>query len=176
MKTKPMNLDGQYKSAEYSSAILNILKQSGKVIESKICGDSMGASIPNNAIIKVEPIQAQVWKVGQVIVYLSGKSLVAHRITYVGSGRLKDIIITRGDNCLGSDVPVNTNAVLGVVQSYTISGSTHAVPPEFKKKLQQKIFIELTTHTIIMTLHLNRSLARFVTLKFAGLARRLKPV
>ena len=160
-------------SIEYSRALLALLKQSEKKVTSRIKGTSMGSSLPDDAEITVTPTQNSIYQKGQVVAFLSGKSLVAHRIVYVGTGKLKDVFLTRGDNCLYCDSPIEATSILGVVQSYTLNSLKHSIPPYSCNNITRRIILTFSTRGLVFVLYFNRDLARLTATKFAGFTRRL---
>jgi hypothetical protein len=95
-----------------------LLARSGKVIESNICGTSMGATLPSGSRIRIRPLLAGEYDVGQVVAFVSGGAIFAHRIVY----RTQQGVLTRGDTHSLCDFPVPLDAILGAVTEWFIEG------------------------------------------------------
>jgi hypothetical protein len=53
--------------------------------------------IRNRSLIQVEPVAADRWRAGDVLLYRSGKFLVAHRLLRQEQRQGKPVLLTRGD-------------------------------------------------------------------------------
>lgn len=95
-----------------------LLARSGKIIESEISGTSMGRALPAGTRIRIQPLPAGDYGVGQVVAFVRGSTIFAHRIAY----RTKQGLLTRGDNHSWCDLPVPVDAVLGLVTEWWING------------------------------------------------------
>lgn len=80
------------------------------VVECRIRGASMEASIPRGSRIRIAFGHAP-HRVGDVVAFMAGEKIVVHRIVYCGGRHL----LTRGDAMLLPDSPVDVAAVLGPV-------------------------------------------------------------
>src|SRR5215469_3833266 len=95
-----------------------LLGRSGKIIESVICGTSMGSTLPTGCQIRIHPLSVSDYHAGQVVAFVSGGAIFAHRIVYrSGHG-----VLTRGDSRSLCDLPVPFDTVLGVVTEYLLDG------------------------------------------------------
>jgi hypothetical protein len=95
-----------------------LLARSGKIIESEISGTSMGKALPPGTRIRIQPLPAGDYKVGQIVAFVRGSTIFAHRIAY----RTKQGILTRGDNHLWCDLPMPVESVLGLVTQWWVNG------------------------------------------------------
>jgi hypothetical protein len=95
-----------------------LLGRSGRIIESVICGTSMGSTLPTGCRIRIRPVSVSDYHAGQVVAFVSGGGIFAHRIVY----RSRHGILTRGDSRSLCDLPVPFDAVLGVVTEYLLDG------------------------------------------------------
>jgi hypothetical protein len=105
-----------------------LLGRSGRVIESEISGGSMGNALPSGSRIRIRPLPKEEYCVGQVVAFVAGGTLFAHRILYRG----RQGVLTRGDTHSWSDLPVPMGAILGVVSECLVDGKwltfQHSVP------------------------------------------------
>jgi hypothetical protein len=95
-----------------------LLSRSGKTIESEISGSSMGNTLPSGCHIRIRPLPVEEYQAGQVVAFVAGGSLFAHRIVY----RSGQSVLTRGDNHSWCDLPLRTGAIIGVVSEYLAEG------------------------------------------------------
>ena len=101
-----------------------LLARSGKIIESVICGTSMGSTLPTGCRIRIHPLSVSDYHAGQVVAFASGGAILAHRIIY----RSRHGILTRGDSRSLCDLPIPFDTVLGVVTEYLLDGEWR--PPQ----------------------------------------------
>jgi len=109
-------------------AVASLLKRSNDVIESRILGESMGATMPAGTRIRIRCGDISEWSIGAVVVFFTGRTLVGHRVVARGTGRAKDYWVTRGDGTLLCDAPVHQDAILGVVTEWASAADWHPVP------------------------------------------------
>ena len=95
-----------------------LLARSGKIIESEISGTSMGRALPAGTRIRIQPLPAGNYGIGQIVAFVRGSTIFAHRIVYC----TKQGVLTRGDNHSWCDLPVPVDAVLGLVTEWRING------------------------------------------------------
>ena len=95
----------------------------GKRVRFKAPGRSMYPAIRENEAITVEPIKPRDVKVGDIILYRSGESLVAHRVIRIekGEGSASRFIL-REDTWGTLDEPVEAEQILGKVVSVERAG------------------------------------------------------
>jgi hypothetical protein len=98
-----------------------LLGRSGKAIESEISGTSMGSTLPSGCRIRIRPLLTEEYRAGQVVAFVAGGALFAHRIVY----RSRQGVLTRGDSHSWCDLPVPINAILGVVSEFLANGEWH---------------------------------------------------
>src|SRR5260370_35146561 len=79
-----------------------LLGRSGRIIESEISGTSMGATLPSGCRIRICSLPADEYRPGQVVAFVTGKAICAHRIVY----RTRQGVLTRGDSHSWCDLPV----------------------------------------------------------------------
>lgn len=109
-------------------AVASLLKRSNEVIESRIVGASMGATMPAGTRIRIRCGDVSEWSNGAVVVFFTGRTLVGHRVVARGTGRAKHYWVTRGDGTILCDAPVHQDVILGVVTACTGGTDWHPVP------------------------------------------------
>lgn len=79
-------------------------------------GKSMRPTIQEGEMITLEPVKASGVKRGDIILYRSGKGVIAHRVTGIQE-RKEDsrVFILRGDASTSDDEPVHSQQILGRV-------------------------------------------------------------
>ena len=88
------------------------LLNSNTPVSLKSSGNSMFPIIKSNDILIVKSKENQLLKKGNLVVFLSGKNLVCHRIKRVISQKIFE---TQGDSCLHSDGYIPEDEILGIV-------------------------------------------------------------
>lgn len=92
-------------------------RKGGGIAHSTIQGSSMGASLPAGSRIRIKSGSDDSWKAGDVIAFLAGSRVMAHRIAARGrSGSAQEFFIAQGDNNWLCDPPVHRSAVIGSVE------------------------------------------------------------
>jgi signal peptidase len=95
----------------------------GKRVRFRAPGRSMYPTIRENEAITVEPVTPQDVKVGDIILYRSGKSVVAHRVMRIERGKGDTLrFILREDTWGTLDEPVEAEQILGRVVSVERAG------------------------------------------------------
>ncbi len=84
----------------------------------RLRGTSMQPTFPPDCEIEIIPLPSRRPQLGDVLVFLSGDVLVAHRLVR-RAGRQW---ITQGDGRLGPDPPLRPEQVLGQVASASVNG------------------------------------------------------
>lgn len=103
-----------------------LLERSGKIIESQIRGTSMGSTLPGGCRIRIRVSPVGQYGIGQVVAFVSGNTLFAHRIVFRG----RQGILTRGDASQLCDLPVPFAAVLGLVDECLLNGEWRPLPDQ----------------------------------------------
>ena len=95
----------------------------GKRVRFRAPGRSMYPTIRENEAITVEPVKPQDVKVGDIILYRSDESVVAHRVIEIEKGRGDALrFILREDTWGTLDQPVEAEQILGKVVSVERAG------------------------------------------------------
>jgi hypothetical protein len=102
-------------------ARLRALTRKGEaVIHSDLRGSSMGAALPDGARIRIRSGAENSWHQGDVIAFLAGSRLMAHRIVYEGRrGAARHFVITQGDGNWLCDPPASRSTVVGRVEAFS---------------------------------------------------------
>lgn len=113
-------------------------RKGGGIVHSTVHGSSMGSSLPAGSRIRIRSGSDDGWKAGDVIAFLAGSRLMAHRIAAHGrSGSAREFFIAHGDNNWLCDPPVHCSAVIGSVEVPTPEGNWlpvgEANVPRYKK-------------------------------------------
>lgn len=100
----------------------------------------MGASLPAGSRIRIKSGPDDSWKIGDVVAFLAGSRVMAHRIAARGrSGPAQEFFIAQGDNNWLCDPPVHRSAVIGGVEVATSEGDwlpvTEVNAPGYKKRV-----------------------------------------
>jgi len=146
-----------------------LLARSGKIIESEISGTSMGRTLPAGSRIRIQPLPAYDYAVGQIVAFVRGSTIFAHRIAY----RTKQGVLTRGDNHSWCDLPVPVDAVLGLVTEWFINGQWQRfvnVPQDlteqpWKIRALEKAVRASMQIDIRLARHISRALMRLVRMR-----------
>lgn len=110
-------------------ARVDLLRRSGREIESRVSGLSMEPAIPSGAQIRIAPAAA-LPSVGTAVAIVTPGGLVAHRV--VGRGRLpwnRRFVLTQGDGSRLCDPPIPAELILGTVTAWRQTDSWQRVPP-----------------------------------------------
>lgn len=147
-----------------------LLGRSGKVIESEISGTSMGSTLPSGCRIRIRALSSEEYRTGQVVAFVAGSALFAHRIVY----RSRESVLTRGDSHSWCDLPVPMSAILGVVSERLVNGEWHlfdgSVPFECERRKRSRIIETL----LRVCLRIDIRLARHASRILMWLARRCR--
>ena len=119
-------LSGNVSSVSSNHLLLDLsteLLGRGKRVRFRAPGRSMYPTIRENEAITVEPVAPQGVKVGDIILYRSGQSVVAHRVMQIERGRGDTLrFILREDTWGTLDEPVEAEQILGKVVSVERAG------------------------------------------------------
>jgi len=111
-----------------SRAFWELVRNSGRVLESTIKGTSMHPTIPDGARVRIRPLHTENYRVGQIVACLLNDEIFAHRVVFCGSsGRSRDMVLTRGDALVMCDPPTRKSAILGEVTEFWADGEWRAL-------------------------------------------------
>lgn len=110
-------------------AIASRLGEGGRSVESTVRGRSMGETLPEGMRIRIQLSRQPQYRVGDVVAFLSGTTVVVHRVAYCGRRRSRDgYMVTIGDAKLLPDPPVDGASVLGLVTGRWCDGAWAPIP------------------------------------------------
>src|SRR3954447_17307932 len=99
-------------------------KGAAGIVHSTVRGSSMVSSLPAGSQIRIRSGSDERWKAGDVIAFLGGSRVMAHRIAACGdAGPANEYFIAHGDNNWLCDPPVHRSAVIGSVEVATPEGN-----------------------------------------------------
>jgi hypothetical protein len=105
-------------------------RKNAAVIHSDLRGMSMRPAIPDGARIRIRSDPEEIWHLGQVIAFLAGSRVMAHRIVYEGRrANARHFVMTQGDGNWLCDPPVNRSTILGEVEAFSTGGEWRAIDP-----------------------------------------------
>lgn len=144
-----------------------LLARSGKIIESEISGTSMGSTLPAGTRIRIQPLPVGDYRVGQIVTFVRGSTIFAHRIAY----RTKLGALTRGDNHSWCDLPVSMDAILGLVIEWWINGEWQRFADVSQGSPAQPWRIRALETVVRAGMHVDIGLARRISRVLMRLAR-----
>jgi len=144
-----------------------LLARSGKIIESEISGTSMGRALPAGTRIRIQPLPGGNYGVGQIVAFVRGSTIFAHRVAY----RTKQGLLTRGDNHSWCDLPVPVHAVLGLVTEWWINGEWQRFADVPQGSPEQPWRIRVVETAVRAGMHMDMRLARRISRALMRLAR-----
>jgi hypothetical protein len=144
-----------------------LLARSGKIIESEISGTSMGRTLTAGTRIRIQPLPAGDYGVGQIVAFVRGSTIFAHRIAY----RTKQGVLTRGDNHSWCDLPMPVDAVLGLVTESWINGEWQRFADIPQGSPEQPWRIRVVETAVRAGMHMDIRLARRISRALMLLAR-----
>jgi hypothetical protein len=151
----------------------SLLARSGKIIESEISGTSMGMALPAGTRIRIQPLPAGKYGVGQIVAFVRGRTIFAHRVAY----RTKQGVLTRGDNHSWCDLPTPAGAVLGLVTEWWINDKWQRFAEVPQRSPGQPWRIRVVETAVRAGMHLDIRLARHISrvlMRLVRLRRSLK--
>jgi hypothetical protein len=144
-----------------------LLARSGKIIESEISGTSMGKALPAGTRIRIQPLAAGDYGVGQIVAFVRGSTIFAHRIAY----RTKQGFLTRGDNHSWCDLPMPADAVLGLVTEWWTNGEWRRFAEVPQGSPVQPWRIRVVETAVRAGMHMDIRLARLISSLLMRLVR-----
>ena len=116
---QPSSLNSNHLLLDLSTELLG----RGKRVRFRAPGRSMYPTIRENEVITVEPVAPLDVKVGDIILYRSGESVVAHRVMRIEGGKGETLRFILREDTLGTlDQPVEVKQILGKVVSVERAG------------------------------------------------------
>lgn len=144
-----------------------LLGRSGKIIESQISGTSMGSTLPSGCRIRICPLPPDEYRRGQVVAFVAGKTICAHRIVH----RSRQGVLTCGDSRFWCDQPVPVSAILGVVSERLVNGQWITFDDRVSFESERRTRRWIIETLLLLCLHIDIRLARRACRSLMWLAR-----
>jgi len=156
-------------------AFASILKQNERSFECEVRGRSMGETLRDGTRIRVESGESKSYVPGQVVAFLCGDAVIAHRIVHTGRrGRARGHLLTRGDACFLPDPPMPVEAVLGPVMTLDGAGAAGSPPPPAPSRAGLRALSrEMVTRAISTLMVVHPALAQRAVRAFIAAGRML---
>ena len=140
-----------------------LTRRNAAVIHSDLRGTSMGSAIPDGARIRIRRNSEATWRRGQVIAFLAGSRIMAHRIVYEGrrSGA-RNFVVTQGDGNWLCDPPVNRSTILGEVEAFSTGGEWRRIASP-RMPLHRRIIARPSQALMRLSLECNPVLAIWIS-------------
>jgi len=157
-------------------AFAAILKQNERSFECEVRGRSMGETLKDGARIRVESGESRSYVPGQVVAFLCGDAVIAHRIVHMGRrGRARGHLLTRGDACFLPDPPMPVEAVLGPVMTLDGGDAGSPPPPAPSRAGLRALSREMVTRAISTLMIVHPALAQRAVKGFIAAGRIFGP-
>jgi len=148
-------------------AFAALLGRSGKIIESEISGTSMGSTLPAGCRIRIRPLRAREYRPGQVVAFVSGDTVFAHRIISCS----RQGVLTRGDNRSWCDLPLPWRTILGLVTERQVDGVWRPLADHIPLDHEGQGGRRTVEALLLACLQIDIRLARFVSRTLMVMAR-----
>ncbi len=156
--------------SDYLLALTTLIKRTGGEVLSTVRGTSMGTTIPDGSQIRIRAVGDEALREGQVVAFLAGPSLCAHRIVYRGGGgRLGGYLLTLGDGWVYCDPPIPVAAALGVVTEYKLNGKWRIPSPRPRRSRAEQRKADLNVAFIRAVMRLNVGWAQRIARRLSEL-------
>ena len=110
----------------------------------------MAPAIPDGARIHIRAGTEERCGVGDVIAFVGGSRVIAHRIVYEGRrGAARRFLVAQGDGNWLCDPPVNRSTVVGIVEGFSVGGDRRPVGPATPMPLLRRR-VALTSQRMII--------------------------
>ncbi len=161
-------------SPESLLAFAALLEKAGREVLWEVRGNSMGDALPEGCTIRIRAAPPESYRAGQVVAFLGGTVLTAHRVAYRGKGRLARYLITQGDARTPCDPPIEVAAVLGVVTEFCWQGQWQPTPASASRSAagQRKADLHVALVRGLLSCHIG--LARRIAGTLLRLHRRFR--
>ena len=155
------------RDADVVRSVASGFKKTGRTIESRVQGWSMGATLPDGARIRIRCSPSDSYPRGTVIAFLAEGKLVVHRV--IRSGHMRSgsqYLVTRGDSLLLPDFPVHQKTVLGPVIAFESPGGWRTPQAAASRPRLKRLLSAVAAGIVGAALDLDIRLARFCTRGF----------
>jgi hypothetical protein len=154
-------------TGEQLRALGVLLGHSRRTIESQISGTSMGSTLPAGSRIRIRLLPSESYRPGQVVAFVSGNAIFAHRIVF----SCRQGVLTRGDNRPWCDFPLPWHAILGLVTESDRDGIWRPLPYDVQGEHERVGRRRAVDAMLRVSLHIDIRLARFTARTLSLVAR-----
>ena len=138
-------------------------------LECRVEGASMAPTLPPGTTIRVEPVEDDGWRRGDVAVFHAGERLYSHRIVAVGRrGPARGHVLTMGDNRSVPDAPVERTDLLGRAR---LAAQDERIPAPTNEARARRMRSRLAAGLITAMFRVHPSLAESTQAALHRLAR-----
>jgi hypothetical protein len=157
-----MNGQGAASTAQLVAA-LSLLAKAGRSFETKLAGMSMGAAIPDGAVVRIVSNDPETLTPGDVFAFRDDTRIVAHRLVRRGRhGDARRYVIALGDGNRFPDPPIPLEAILGKVVAYFDGSIYREIPPARRRPLLDAIMSGAAVRAMIVATEIHVPLARWL--------------
>jgi hypothetical protein len=126
-------------------AAVEMLARSGRTFEARISGVSMGHTIPDGSLVRIEPVTRAA--PGDVIAFRERDRIVAHRVRF----RARAHLLLLGDGYTIPDIPVKETSVIGRVAALELRGQWHEVPARSGRSVVATVSVALVGGALLVS-------------------------
>ena len=138
-----------------------LLLRAGRPFEARVYGHSMGSAICNGATVRIEPAAAAQLQHGEVIAFLKGDQIVAHRLVRrLVSRQRAERLLTLGDGNCFPDVAFELDTFLGRVVAVDAGHGWQAVAGASTRPAWVQLASAITTRIVVSAVILGELLRR----------------
>lgn len=130
-----------------SAALFELLKQRSDPFEATVRGISMGQTIPDETVVRVEPLSLRKIRPGEVVVFRDRERLVAHRLRF----RARRYALMLGDGYRTPDFPVPDGELLGRVVAIQSDGQWTAVAARPGVPMRTSVVVSVASLALLVS-------------------------
>jgi len=138
-----------------SAAAIELLVRDGRTFEVRLTGTSMGRTIPDGSLVRVEPVAFHDVRRGDVIAFRDGDRVVAHRARFRARGH----VIALGDGYALPDLPIPAAAILGRITAWNDGSEWRAIGPRRNATILGALFVVAISIALLFSPWLARKIA-----------------
>ena len=117
-------------------AFSKFLQKGSRQIETRVRGGSMGDALPEGSQVRIR--FSSEFEMGQVLAYVAGDRIVAHRLVRFIPTRGELYLLTRGDASVFCDAPIRASTAMGIVTEYCTGQAWQAIAPDPPRRVVTK--------------------------------------
>jgi Peptidase S24-like len=140
-----------------SAAAIELLARGGRTFEVRLAGISMGRTIPDGSLVRVDPVDADAIRRGDVIAFRDDDRVVAHRVRFAARGHF----VMLGDGYSLPDLPVPRSAILGRISAWHDGDDWRPVGRRRNRSLVAALVVLLVSCGLVVSPVLARKIAAF---------------